>query len=184
MTRALDGGTVSAVTSGHVPYLFFVELGFSSPLRVCSAGYDMDWNGFTWMGLGALGSIEPVEEQAGLEAIGVSLTLTGVPSDMVAISLLEQYQGKPCQIWFAPLREDMQLVVQPTRLFSGRMDTMNTEVGDTATITLSAESRMVSWDRPRTRRFNNEDQQSRYPGDRGLEFVAQMVEKNLTWGRG
>lgn len=60
---------------------------------------------------------------------------------------------------------------------------MNTEVGDTATITLSAESRMVTWDRPRTRRYNNEDQQSRYPGDRGFEYVAQMVEKSLIWGR-
>ena len=77
----------------------------------------------------------------------------------------------------------MQLVAQPIRLFSGRMDTMDTEVGDTATITVTAESRMVSWDKARVRRYNNEDQQNRYPGDRGFEFVSQMVEKNLLWGR-
>jgi len=183
MNRVIDSATAAAVQAGHVPYLFFVQLDFSAPLRVCSSGYDIAWNGQTWMGLGALGGLEPIEEQASLEATGVRLTLTGVPVDMVAISLTEQYQGRACQIWFAPLREDLQLVVQPIRLFSGRMDTMDTEVGDTATITLTAESRMVSWDKARVRRYNNEDQQSRYPGDRGFEYVAQMVEKNLLWGR-
>lgn len=183
MTRALDGGAVAAVTAGHVPYLFFVQLDFSLPLRVCSAGYDVDWNGCTWLGIGALGAIEPIQEQASLEATGVRLTLSGVPSEFVAASLAEQYQGRPCQIWFAPLRQDLQLAVQPIRLFSGRMDTMATEVGDTATITVSAESRMVTWDRAKVRRYNNEDQQSRYASDRGFEYVPQMVEKQLMWGR-
>jgi hypothetical protein len=183
MTRALDDNLKWAVVGDHVPYIFFVQLDFSQPLRMCSAGYDVTWAGATWLGLGSLGSIEPIQEQASLEAIGVRLTLTGVPTDMIAITLGEQYQGRACQIWFAPLREDMQLAVQPVRLFSGRMDTMDTEVGDTATITLSAESRMVSWDKARVRRYNNEDQQSRYADDLGFEFVPQMVEKNLIWGR-
>lgn len=183
MTRAIDSATRAAVTAGHVSYAYFVEMGFTQPLRVCSAAYDMVWNGYVWLGLGMLGSIEPIQEQATLEAIGVRMTLAGVPSDVIAITLAEQYQGKSCQIWFAPLREDLQLAVQPVRLFSGRMDTMDTEVGDTATVTVSAESRMVAWDTAKTRRYNNEDQQSRYPGDRGFEFVAQMVEKTLRWGR-
>lgn len=182
MNRAIDASSVAAVTAGHVPYLYFVQLDFSQPLRVCSAGYNVDWNGSTWLGIGMLGSIEPIQEQASLEAIGVRLTLAGVPSEFIAITLGEQYQGKPCQIWFVPLRDDLQLAAQPVRIFAGRMDTMGTEVGDTATITLSAESRMVSWDKARVRRYNNEDQQSRYPGDRGFEFVAQMVEKQLIWG--
>lgn len=183
MTRSLEGGTSVLVGAEHVPYLFFVQMDFSVPLRVCSAGYDYIWNGATWLGIGALGSLEPIQEQASLEATGIRLTLSGVPSELVATTLTEQYQGKQCQIWFVPLREDLRLVVEPVRLFSGHMDTMDTEVGETATITVAAESRMVAWDRPKTRRFNNEDQQMMYPGDRGLEYVAQMVEKQLVWGR-
>ncbi|WP_434033724.1 hypothetical protein [Cupriavidus sp. a3] len=183
MTRALDGGNVSLITADHVPYVFFVQLDFSQPLRVCSAGYNMDWNGATWLGLGALGSIEPIQEQASLEATGVRLTLSGVPSEYVAIMLAEQYQGRPCRIWFAPLRWDLQLGFAPIPLFSGRMDVPTIDVGETASITVSAESKMVAWDRARVRRYNNEDQQSRYPGDRGFEFVPQMVERQLQWGR-
>lgn len=181
--RPMDAGTAAAVIAGHVPYIFFVRLDFSQPLCVCSAAYNVFWYGIEWTGLGNLGGMEPLQEQAGLEAIGVRLTLSGVPSEMIALTLGEQYQGKPCQIWFAPLREDLRLLVDPVRLFYGRMDTMNVEVGDTATITVSAESRMATWDRARVRRYNNEDQQSRYPGDKGFEFVPQMVEKNLQWGR-
>ncbi|WP_313818721.1 hypothetical protein [Cupriavidus sp.] len=183
MTRPLDIATAAAVRAAHVPLLHLVQLDFSTPLRLCTAGYDVVWNGSTWLGVGMVGSIEPIQEQATLEAIGVNMTLSGVPADLVAATLAEHYQGRPCQIWVAPLREDLQIVTQPVRLFSGRMDTMDTEVGETATITLSAESRMVSWDKARVRRYNNEDQQSRYPGDRGFEFVAQMVEKDLLWGR-
>lgn len=183
MNRQIDATTVDAVKAGHVPYLFFAQLDFSTPLRVCSAAYDVVWNGYTWIGVGTLGNLEPIEEQASLEAIGIRLTLTGVPTDLVAVSLAEQYQGRPIQVWFTPLREDLQIMATPVRMFSGRMDTMDTEVGDTATITVAAESRMVSWDKPRVRRYNNEDQQSRYPGDRGFEYVAQMVEKQLLWGR-
>ncbi|MGO4326730.1 hypothetical protein AB4Z48_18040 [Cupriavidus sp. 2TAF22] len=183
MTRALDIATAAAVTAGHVPHLFFAQMDFTQPLRVCSAGYNVDWNGYTWLGAGMLGRIEPIQEQATLEATGVRMTISGVPTEVIAISLAEQYQGKPCQVWFAPLGEDLQIAYQPMRIFSGRMDTMSTEVGDTATITVTAESRMVSWDKARVRRYNNEDQQSRYPGDRGLEYTPQMVEKQLMWGR-
>lgn len=179
----MDGMTAAAVLAGHVPYVHFVELEFDEPMYLCTAGYDVVWNGITWRGIGAIGSIDAIEEQATLEAIGVRMMLSGVPTDVIAIVLGQQYQGKRCQIWFAPLTEDLQLTSQPVRVFDGRMDTMDTEVGDTATITLTAESRMVSWDKARVRRYNNEDQQSRYPGDRGFEFVPQMVEKNLLWGR-
>lgn len=183
MTRNIDGATVAAIKGAHVPYVYFVQLDFSVPMRLCTAGYDMAWNGFQWLGVGLVGTIDPIQEQATLEAIGVSMSISGVPSDLIAITLTEQYQGKPCQIWVAPLAEDLQLLSQPIKVFSGRLDTMDTDVGETATITVSAESRMVAWDKAKVRRYNNEDQQSRYPGDRGFEFVAQMVEKELLWGR-
>lgn len=183
MTRNIDAATVAAIKGPHVPYVYFVQLDFSVPMRLCTAGYDMAWNGFQWLGVGLVGSIDPIQEQATLEAIGVSMSISGVPSDLIAITLTEQYQGKPCQIWVAPLAEDLQLLSQPIKVFSGRLDTMDTDVGETATITVSAESRMVAWDKAKVRRYNNEDQQSRYPGDRGFEFVAQMVEKQLLWGR-
>ena len=47
---------------------------------------------------------------------------------------------------------------------------------------LTVESRFAAWDRPLVRRYNNADQQTRYPGDKGLEFVEQTAEKQIVWG--
>ena len=51
-----------------------------------------------------------------------------------------------------------------------------------ATISVSAESRLAAWDRPNVRRYNHEDQQIDYPGDKFFEFVPQMVDRLLVWG--
>jgi len=62
------------------------------------------------------------------------------------------------------------------------MDTMDVELGTTASITVAAESRLADWDRPRVRRYNAADQNISYPSDKGFEFVPQMVEKSIRWG--
>jgi hypothetical protein len=63
------------------------------------------------------------------------------------------------------------------------MDTCDLEIGETATITLTIQNRLADWERPRLRRYTDEDQQSVYDGDLGLQFVAQMAEKTIYWGR-
>ena len=60
---------------------------------------------------------------------------------------------------------------------------MDVQLGKTATVQLSIQSRLVDWDKARIRRYTNEDQQNFFSGDKGLEFVSQMVEKDLVWGR-
>jgi len=67
-------------------------------------------------------------------------------------------------------------------MFKGRMDTMNIALGKTATITLTAESRLIDWSRPRIRRYTNADQQERFSADKGFEFVSDTVEIEIVWG--
>ena len=63
------------------------------------------------------------------------------------------------------------------------MDVMTIEdAGATATINVSAESRLIDLDRSRTRRFTSEDQKIDYPNDKGLEMVASLQDKQITWG--
>ena len=76
------------------------------------------------------------------------------------------------------------LIADPVEIFKGRVNQMNIEAGETATISLTVESRLVDWERPRVSRYNNADQQVAFSGDKGFEFVPPMVEKELIWGRG
>jgi hypothetical protein len=81
------------------------------------------------------------------------------------------------------LNDSYALVADPVEIFKGRVNQMNIEAGETATVSLTVESRLVDWERPRVRRYNNADQQVAFTGDKGFEFVPQMVEKELIWGR-
>ena len=49
-------------------------------------------------------------------------------------------------------------------------------------VSVTAESLLADWDRPRVRRYNAEDQRLYYPNDKGFEFVPSLVEKQIVWG--
>ena len=184
MTRSLTSDVQAAFAAANVPLLVLVELDFSSGfLRATNASYSVDWNGYSWLGLGRLGRVDVIEEGGSLEAFGVKLTLSGVPAEQVSIALGEHYQGRACRIWAAPLSSEYRVLADPVQCFSGRMDTMQLVMGTQAEITVNAESRLADLERPRVRRYNDADQQAEYPGDLGFQFVEQMVEKQLLWGR-
>lgn len=184
MAHELTPAVVSVIAADNVPLLLFAELVFDSgTLRVTNAGHDMSWDGHNWTGVGQLGSIDAVQEGADLQAYGIKLALSGIPSDYVATALGEHYQGRACRVWLAFLDSDYRVLADPVLVFSGRMDTMDVDMGNTATITVSAESRLIDLERARVRRFNHEDQQIDYPGDLGFQYVPFMVERELLWGK-
>lgn len=182
--RSLTAAAKNAFSQLHFPMLVLVELDFADGfVRCCNAGYTFNWNGYDWLGLGTLGKIEAVSEGLALQMYGCALTLSGVPTELIAESFSYTYQGRSATMWIAPLTSDYAFIADPVVVFKGRMDTMDIALGETATITLSVESRLVDWERPRIRRFNDEDQRSEFPTDRGFRYVDQMVQKDLKWGR-
>ena len=68
-------------------------------------------------------------------------------------------------------------------VLAGRMDTMSWSEGETATVSLTVESRLADLERPRARRYTDSDQQAEYPGDLAFQYVQSLVEKEITWGR-
>lgn len=164
-----------------------VKLDFdSAPLYMNSSPYSLVFNGDTYLGVGNLGAISIIQEGTDLQARGIELTLSGIPPELISIALSETYQGRDCEIYLgflASSHEHSSLIADPVQLGSWLMDTMDIVMGKTATISLLAESRLIRWDKPRASRYTNEEQQHRFAGDKGLEFVAQMAEKQLVWGR-
>ena len=57
------------------------------------------------------------------------------------------------------------------------------EGAETASITLNVENRLIVFDRPKERRFTHEDQQNRFAGDLGFEFVPDLQDKEIIWGK-
>jgi hypothetical protein len=152
-------------------------------VRLTNAGYDFDWNGHTWTGAGNLGGISAIEEGTDLQMYGVTLTLSGIQSQYIAECFGTTYSGRSATIWLAPLDANYQILADPIVVFKGKMDTMPIKLGKEAAIQVTVESDLVQWERGKSRVFGNADQQSEYPTDKGFEFVAQMVEQEIYWGR-
>jgi len=181
--RALTAQLDAALQAEHTAAVVLVALYFSTPVYVHSGVGDLSYNGNLYKGVGQLGRIETIEESVELKAGGVTLTLSGVPNDLVAVALTETYQNAVCKIFIAALDANHQLVPDPEIIHAGRVDDMAIAVGKQGTITLRTRDKLTDWDRPRVERYNHADQQAKVPGDKGLEYTEAMVDRTLTWGQ-
>lgn len=206
MSRDLNTEFVDGLQQSVVYPFFAVDLNFESgPLYFWTGYGDLSINGVTYLGVGTLVNISAVEETTEIEAKGAVVTMTGIPSSFLSLALAEPYQGRECKIYFGLWLNNRTITTQAndtittedlfefatetdtrylTEIFSGELDQMNiSEEGNTSTIGVTAENVLIKLERPVVRRFTNEDQKSRFPSDKGLEFVAGLQDKEIFWGR-
>lgn len=184
MTRPLAPAVLHAVGASVARLVWLVRLDYpSGVVTACSAPFPLVWGGETYFGVGSLGSVGAADEGAELQSYSLQITLAGVKPEYVAAALGEAYQGRDARVYVAMLDADHAVIGDPVLVFRGRMDTQDIELGTEATITVTIVSRLVDWDRPRISRYTNEDQQSRFPGDRAFEFVNSLVDATIYWGR-
>lgn len=137
----------------------------------------------TFLGVGHLAGIAPIVETTDLQANGLQLSLSGVPQDILAESLSMCRQGLPVTIWLGFFDSAGVVVADPVVAFIGRMDTVGIDEGaETAVITVTAESRVIDLNRPRIRRYTDDDQQRTNPGDLGFQYVPMVQDWNGSWG--
>jgi len=183
--RDLDPDLEDEFLKSALSPIFMVEGFFDGgTLRFWSGTGNLVWDSETFVGSGTLLSVSEVSETQNTEAQGVQFTLTGIPSSILAIALLEPYQGREIKLYIGALDDDFALVGEPYELFSGFMDVMEfQENGDSATITLSAEHHLIELKKVKVSRYTPEDQKRKYPGDKGLDFVPSLQDKEIIWGR-
>ena len=115
----------------------------------------------------------------------MTVTLSGIPSSLIATALAEDYMGRVATVWFGTLDSSGALVADPEPVFGGLIDSMPiTDAGETATIELQIENRLARLENTSTRTFTPEDQALAFDGDKGLDFVVALNDgRKLIWGR-
>jgi hypothetical protein len=181
MPRTMATVMQDAAAATVVEPFFAVELYFpTETLRLWTGNYNITISGNVYLGAGDVLSLSEIQETGDIQAAGATLGITGIPSNYLSMALSTQYQGRACRIYFGIVSSPSNMV----EVFSGEIDTMDIdERGDTCAIMVSVENILVLLERPVVRRFTHEDQQTRYPGDLGLEFVASLQDKEIFFGR-
>lgn len=209
MTRELTQSIIDNLEAAEVQPLFAVELYFDTQTLYMWTGIgDLVFNGITYIGTGQFLEISELRETAEISAKGATVSLSGIPSNLISLAISEPYQGRKCKILFGLIDANRQFLkledgsfllaedgsridvsqgaVSPVvEVFNGYIDQMVINEGaDTSNITISVESRLIDLERARIFRFNDQNQKARYPTDRGFEFVEDLQDKQFNWGRG
>jgi hypothetical protein len=152
-------------------------------LYLTTLDHDISWNGQTWLGNGFLKNMGSVRETGDLSAEGLDVHLCGEPSALVSMHLSDIEQNNAANVYLGFLTEARAVIVDPVLLFTGKVDTSKlTDSISEATLTISLESVLVDFDRPKDLRYNHESQQSIYPGDLFFEYVEQLQNAHYYWG--
>lgn len=190
MTRDISAEIRTAIASDHVQAFFAVDLLFDDPnkLYFWSGLGTQAINGTTYTGAGDLLGISEIQESSDLAAYGATLTLSGIPSNLITLAKSEPYHGRKCLVKFGMVGSDVTGSIDysaPSSFFtafSGKMDQMEFQIGpETSTISLNVESNMIDLRKPRIRRYSDENQQSRHSGDVFFEFVTRLQNESLEW---
>lgn len=211
MSRIVPSSILTALAQPEVQPFYAVEFSFDSGTIRFWTGYgDREIAGQTYIGTGNLLTISGMEEAADMSAKSSTVSMSGIPGALVSLALQEPYQNRPCRILFgcsvaagsdwilssgfwsdlgfwrdeAVWTDDGTQLYNSVDVFSGFMDKMSIDDGgDTATITLSVESKWVKLDRVNARRYTSESQKSRYPTDTFFDYVSDLQDKDIAWGR-
>jgi hypothetical protein len=206
MSRDLATDIIDALDDDVIYPFFAIELLFDgdNTLRLWTGLGTLTHNSQEWVGTGTLLNISTVEEASEIAVKGATVTLSGIPSSVISLALSQPYQGRVCNLYFGMFtvnkllqQSDDYILMQTgakvllqtdqtsiSNIFSGYMDQMNIlETPSTSTIELVVENRLIDLQRARIARFTSEYQKSLYPSDLGLDFVEDLQDKDISWGR-
>ena len=182
--RDLDTVLEAELNAPVIEQVIMVALTFRSGTEyACSAGFNIVWNGQTYLGLGTLASISAVQEGTEIRADGLSLTLSGIDKKLLQDTENDVLPLAPAKVYYALVRQG-KLVGTPYLLFGGVVDAPEISVGvDTFSITLKLESRMALLNRASQRRYTSADQHANgYSDDTGFDYVPRLQNIAFRFG--
>jgi hypothetical protein len=179
MTRTTPQALLNALSQPEVEPFYAVDMDFdSAPVRFWTGYGDRTINGDTYLGSGNLLAITGLDEVNDLSAKSITLQLSGVPSSLVSLALQEPYQNRECKVYFGTTD------TTSIEVFSGLMNVMTIEdSGETSVISLTVESKLIRLEKASNWRYTEGSQKARYASDTFFNYVSDLQDKNLVWGR-
>jgi hypothetical protein len=167
----------------------------SETMRLWNGGGILEANDDTkWQGLGQWGSVTGLEQAINGQAPEATFTLSGIDADILLLTrdeFEEEVRGRMVRVLLQFFGTDdvndpdnQRPLDNPFPIWAGLMlkptFTLDQETGERS-VAVAAESIFSQRGRPRFAMYTDADQQKRFPGDRGFEFVASLINKETTW---
>lgn len=181
--RTLSSELQSASVQPVVNIVMLTRIDFDSGTVAWSSGYrGISLGGVSYEPIAAVGSISPVKESPGAKASGITITLSGIKPELVSLLQAEPCLNRKVLVHMAVTDEHWAFDYDQIILyFSGKIDSISGQSGATASLSIAVRSRLADWERTRNLKYTDADQQKLHPGDKGMEFIAQLSQKKIIW---
>lgn len=190
---------MTALNSANIRHAEFVRMvvGKTSPVTYtfCNAAAPITVNGITFSGMGSLLGIGQVERNIKSTSTDMTLSLTGINPENVAIILSANIKGSTVEIWRGFLDSLNQIITSPTQQFFKRYQGIITNVSITedwnddlrsriATCSVSCTSmKRVLETYVASSKTNKVLWQDRYPNDTSMDRVDAISSTYFDFGK-
>ena len=182
-SRDIDSTISARLANDQHSIAFGVSAEFDSgTLDLWTGVGDFTSGSTTYTGAGELLDISNIEENNELSSTNLTITISGLNSDIVTYATTEDYQNRPLTLKMFFFHPDTAEEINNYVLFKGRMDTLTVNDGDTFSVIISAENKLIDLTRPKNLFYTPETQNFLHAGDKGLEFVPRIQEQTVNWG--
>lgn len=180
--RSLGALLQAGAQSSEFNYIVFVALGFPSGTVYAHNGVGTySFGGNDYIGVGAFGKIDVMEETLDLASKPVRLSLSSVNSSIIDAIKTDDVFGRTANVYLGSISRDGRLQGTPDNWFSGHMETVEINLGQEDGITIQLQSRASRLRLRNNKRYTIEDHQNDYATDLGLEFLPYLIDAQVTW---
>lgn len=173
---ALDDGT--AIVAGAV------EVAAADPVRVWTGHGPLTFDGRTFDPIGDRGLVQVAGGALGGSAQGITLTLSGIDPETMALVSGDDVQGAPTTLWRLIFSGDGGTLLDFHVWSRGRLDQLirEEEIGGTAALSVQLETAARGLGQSGARQRSDADQRLIKANDGFFRNVAFAGEKTLYWG--
>lgn len=142
----------------------------------------LDYGGEEYIGLGALGSVTPIEGDTEIKVAEVNFQLSGVDPDLIE-GLTESVKGREAQVYDIWLDDDYRVIYRDLVL-EARLDYQRYSVdpdSGTATISLMAVAGFFHLLNRSGAKVSPEEAKAIYPEETGFDEMHKQQDEQLIW---
>lgn len=176
-------GVANALMQKHVDMALAAEFDFGDigTTRVHTGVGDITINGFVYFGLGNMGEVGQVTEQNSTSPTQLSLTLSGLDTQMISIVLNERCIGRSVKTFIVVFGDNMTTLAY-NGLFAGKITGTSLVAGAQGAVQFTVSNIFEEWSKGKPWRYTDDSQRKLQNNDRIFRYVAQMSERSIYWG--
>lgn len=143
---------------------------------------DLVWDGNTYVGRGALGSLGQIEESSELEIGQRVMTLKGVDPEATQF-LAANVRNRTATFWLACLDRQGKVIRDPYLLEEVLMDGQSLPVDEQGRVSVQITAYSGFWNLERAQdiAWSTEEAKLDYPDETGFDMIPSLVNKETKW---